>query len=126
MAAMGFYLRSLFVVIVFLTTYYQEVNAACYIDENGASCCNTETCCDSSGFCKTCGPIECRGGNGGGGSCRVTCKANSCEVRTGGTMGSCFLPPFPTECFGLPSGCGSCVNECSRRRKRRDAEFNYN
>ena len=126
MAAMTFYLRSLFVVIVFLATYYQEVNAACYVDDNGASCCNVETCCDSSGACLTCGRVECRGGNGGSGSCRVTCKANSCEVRTGGTMGSCFLPPFPTECFGLPSGCGSCVNECSRRRKRRDAQFNYN
>ena len=125
MAAMGFYLRSLFVVIVFLATYYQEVNAACYVDENGASCCTTGTTCNEYG-CLPGGPIECSGGNGGGGSCRVTCKANSCEVRTGGTMGSCFLPPFPTECFGLPSGCGSCVNECSRRRKRRDAEFNYN
>ena len=70
------------------------------------------------------------GGSGGGnrrsgGSCQVTCLDSSCQVRTGGTMGSCFLPPFPTKCSGLPSGCGSCVYECSRR-KRRDAKFNYN
>ena len=60
-----------------------------------------------------------------GGSCKVTCLDSSCQVRTGGTMGSCFLPPFPTKCSGLPSGCRSCVNECSRC-KQRDAKFNYN
>merc|ERR1712038_65152 len=49
-----------------------------------------------------------------GGSWQVTCLQSSCQVRTGGTMGSCFLPPFPTKCSGLPSGCGSCVNECSK------------
>ena len=49
------------------------------------------------------------------GSCQVTCLQNSCQVRTGGTMGSCFLPPFPTKCSGLPSGCGSCVKECSKK-----------
>ena len=48
-----------------------------------------------------------------GESCKVTCKGHSCEVRTGYTMGSCFLPPFPTRCQGIPSGCGSCVNKCS-------------
>ena len=46
---MEFYLRCLFVVIVFLTTYYQEVNAACYVDENGASCCTTGTTCNEFG-----------------------------------------------------------------------------
>merc|ERR1711988_348389 len=51
-----------------------------------------------------------------GGSCQVTCLQSSCQVRTGGTMGSCFLPPFPTKCSGLPSGCGSCVNECSKNQ----------
>ena len=43
----------------------------------------------------------------------MTCKEESCSVRTGGTLGSCFLPPFPSHCSGLPVGCGSCVNECS-------------
>ena len=47
------------------------------------------------------------------GVCEVTCLENSCQVRNGGAMGSCFLPPFPTKCHGLPAGCGSCVNECS-------------
>ena len=48
-----------------------------------------------------------------GGSCQVTCLENSCQVRTGGNMGSCFLPPFNGGCGGLPSGCGSCIDECS-------------
>ena len=37
----------------------------------------------------------------------MTCLKNTCQVRTGLTLGSCFLPSFPTECSG--SGCGSCV-----------------
>ena len=39
----------------------------------------------------------------------------SCEVRSEGSakMGSCFLPPYETSCSGLPSGCGSCVSQCS-------------
>ena len=116
---MAFYLRSLIALMIFFAAY-QEVNAYCYVNENGQSCCSTGTVCTSSG-CVSGGQVEC---SGGGGSCQVTCLANSCQVRTGGTMGSCFLPPFPTRYSGLPSGCGSCVNECSRRR-RRDAEFNY-
>ena len=28
-------------------------------------------------------------------------------------MGSCFLPPFSGTCSGIPSGCGSCVSQCS-------------
>ena len=51
-----------------------------------------------------------------GKSCQVTCLENSCEVRTGGTMGSCFLPPFEGGCSGLPKGCGSCIDECSSKR----------
>ena len=47
------------------------------------------------------------------GACEVSCLKTSCKVRTGGTQGACFLPPFPSKCSGLPSGCGSCVNECS-------------
>jgi len=53
--------------------------------------------------------------NPSSGSCQVTCKKSSCQVRTGGTMGSCFLPPFKSTCSGLPSGCGSCVNECKNK-----------
>ena len=37
----------------------------------------------------------------------------SCQVRKGLTMGSCFLPPFSGTCSGIPSGCGSCVSQCS-------------
>ena len=56
------------------------------------------------------------GGNGGGGSCQVSCKSNGgCEVRKGGNKGSCFSPAFGGECFGLPSGCGSCVSECNKK-----------
>jgi len=55
------------------------------------------------------------GGNSGG-NCQVDCKKSSCTVSDGrGTLGSCFLPPFPTKCSGLPSGCGSCVNQCSKK-----------
>ena len=35
----------------------------------------------------------------------MTCLKSSCQVRTGQTQGSCFLPPFPTtlpaEMFGV-------------------------
>ena len=41
---------------------------------------------------------------------------HSCQVRKGLTMGSCFLPPYQTSCSGLPSGCGSCVSQCSNRQ----------
>ena len=41
----------------------------------------------------------------------------SCEVSKGSgakaVMGSCFLPPYQTSCSGIPSGCGSCVSQCS-------------
>ena len=37
----------------------------------------------------------------------------SCQVRKGLTMGSCFLPPFSGTFSGIPSGCGSCVSQCS-------------
>ena len=46
----------------------------------------------------------------------MTCLEYSCEVRTAGTMGSCFLPPFEGGCSGLPKGCGSCIDECSSKR----------
>ena len=34
-------------------------------------------------------------------------------------MGSCFLPPYETTCSGLPSGCGSCVSQCTNGQSPR-------
>merc|ERR1712226_503588 len=57
-----------------------------------------------------------RNGGNSGGNCQVDCQQGSCTVSDGrGTLGSCFLPPFQAKCAGLPSGCGSCVNQCSKK-----------
>ena len=97
--AMSFYLQSLIVLMTLFVTY-KEVNAACEVRSDGAICCHVETICDDYGVCKPGGRVECdggisSGGNGGGGSCQVTCKSNGvCEVRKSGFMGSCFPPSF--------------------------------
>ena len=60
-------------------------------------------------------PLLNQGASSNTGSCQVTFKQNSCQVISGLTMGSCFLPPFQTSCSGLPPGCGSCVDECIQK-----------
>ena len=40
-------------------------------------------------------------------------------------MGSCFLPPFNGGCSGLPSGCGSCIDECSPDYSAPVADVDY-
>ena len=76
----------------------------CIGKETGKKYCNTQRC-----------PII--RPNGPGSGCSVECKSISCEVSKGSgakaAMGSCFLPPYQTTCSGLPSGCASCVSQCS-------------
>ena len=79
----------------------------CIGKETGKKYCNTQRC-----------PII--RPNGPGSGCSVECKSISCEVSKGSgakaAMGSCFLPPYQTTCSGLPSGCVSCVSQCSNRK----------
>merc|ERR1712004_22695 len=43
------------------------------------------------------------------GSCRYTCQNNGgCQVRDGGTLGSCFPDSFGGSCSGIPRGCRNC------------------
>ena len=76
----------------------------CLGKKTGKKYCNTQRC-----------PII--RPNGPGSGCSVECKSISCEVSKGrgakAAMGSCFLPPYQTSCSGIPSGCGSCVSQCS-------------